>query len=139
MRSDDDVHDERPVGYGNPPRHTRFKPGQSGNPRGRPKGSKNLRSIVETRASEKVMVTLNGEPREMTRKDLIVSSLMAKAAKGDIPALRLALPLLERSEEAGDLEAAGAFDRGHYKALLAEMDWLAEVQQAHKEIDDDEA
>jgi len=38
------MRDEQPVGYGNPPKESRFKKGQSGNRRGRPKGSKNLKT-----------------------------------------------------------------------------------------------
>ena len=42
------------VGYGKPPKHTRFQPGQSGNPRGRPKGTKNLKTDLEEELSERV-------------------------------------------------------------------------------------
>src|SRR5215469_15592455 len=48
------------VGYGKPPRHTRFKKGQSGNPRGRPCGSKNLKTLLSEALSEPVIITENG-------------------------------------------------------------------------------
>ena len=44
------------VGYGKPPRHSRFEPGQSGNPRGRPPGSKNLSSLLKKALDEPVIV-----------------------------------------------------------------------------------
>jgi len=44
------------VGHGGPPLETRFRPGQSGNPRGRPKGSKNTRTLLQEKLSEKVRV-----------------------------------------------------------------------------------
>jgi Family of unknown function (DUF5681) len=47
------------VGYGKPPRHTRFKKGQSGNPRGRPNGSKNLSTLLSETLSEPVIVVLS--------------------------------------------------------------------------------
>jgi hypothetical protein len=49
------------VGHGKPPRHTRFKKGQSGNPRGRPKGSKNLPTLLTEALNEPVVVAENGK------------------------------------------------------------------------------
>src|SRR5262249_2514390 len=42
------------VGYGNPPQATQFKPGQSGNPGGRPKGSKNFASLIESELNKRI-------------------------------------------------------------------------------------
>jgi Family of unknown function (DUF5681) len=52
------------VGYGRPPRHTRFVKGQSGNPRGRPPGAKNLSSLLGEALNETVIVTENGGRRK---------------------------------------------------------------------------
>ena len=46
------------VGYGKPPRHTRFIKGQSGNPRGRPTGAKNLKTLLSEALNETVIVTI---------------------------------------------------------------------------------
>jgi hypothetical protein len=48
------------VGYGRPPRHTRFELGRSGNPRGRPGGSKNLSTLLSEALQEPVIVVENG-------------------------------------------------------------------------------
>ena len=56
------------VGYGKPPRHTRFKKGQSGNPRGRPSGSKNLKTLLNEALNERVVVTEEGGRRNTSRK-----------------------------------------------------------------------
>jgi S-adenosylmethionine/arginine decarboxylase-like enzyme len=47
------------VGYGKPPLHTRFKKGQSGNPRGRPRGAKNLSTLVSDALDQTVVVPGN--------------------------------------------------------------------------------
>ena len=44
------------VGYGRPPRHTQFKPGKVGNPRGRPRGSANARTVVERALNKQIKV-----------------------------------------------------------------------------------
>ena len=49
------------VGYGKPPKHTRFKPGQSGNPKGRKPGSKNVMTLLEQTLFDTVKVRENGK------------------------------------------------------------------------------
>src|SRR4051812_4337181 len=54
--------DDRPydVGYGRPPKATRFRKGQSGNPRGRPKGAQGLRSLLEAALAQQITVSEGG-------------------------------------------------------------------------------
>jgi Family of unknown function (DUF5681) len=61
------------VGYRKPPRHTRFAKGQSGNPRGRPPGAKNLKTLLSEALNETVIVSENGGRQRLRRA--IVSSL----------------------------------------------------------------
>ena len=71
------------VGYGRPPKKTQFKPGQSGNPRGRPKGAKGEATILHE------MMTRNIEIREgaRTRKISVLAAILLRfaenALKGD--------------------------------------------------------
>ena len=80
--------DEYDVGYGKPPKETRFKCGQSGNPRGRPRGSKDRKAIIKEIANERHTVKENGEPRRLTTLELVMLTLRNKAAEGDIRAIR---------------------------------------------------
>ena len=82
-----DGDDER-VGYGLPPRKHQFKPGQSGNPGGRPKGAKGLKAELLAVINEQVTVTVNGKPRRKRMLSLALRSLAAEAAKGKIGAQR---------------------------------------------------
>jgi|ERR1051326_6655661 hypothetical protein len=71
------------VGYGKPPRKGQFKPGQSGNPHGRPKGAKSLKAAFEKVASELVTVTIAGQPTTMTFLEAVVNTAFHYAANGN--------------------------------------------------------
>jgi hypothetical protein len=85
------------VGYGKPPRDTRFKKGQSGNPRGRPKGRKNMKTAVEAAFNRKVSVRANGKMRRMIRGEYIIEDIFQKAAKGSESHLALVVRLSQLS------------------------------------------
>jgi Family of unknown function (DUF5681) len=87
------------VGYRRPPRHSRFQRGQSGNPRGRPKGVKSLPDIVRKIVGQKVTVTENGRGRRIPRLEAILLRAAGEASRGDPRALRLLLQLTERYGE----------------------------------------
>lgn len=81
------------VGYGKPPEHTKFQPGQSGNPKGRPKGSLNLATVVNRALNEKVAVIENGRRRWISKLDAAVTQLVNRAVKGDARAMQQLLSL----------------------------------------------
>ena len=72
-----------PIGYGKPPEHTRFKKGQSGNPKGRPRRAKTTGTILRETLKEKVTVTENGKRREINKLELILKQTVNDPAKGD--------------------------------------------------------
>lgn len=70
------------VGYGKPPKQTQFKPGQSGNPGGRPKGSKNLSTVMNEILSRRVTITENGKTRRVSYIEAYGHNLAAKGLHG---------------------------------------------------------
>ncbi len=70
------------VGYGKPPEHTRFKPGQSGNPRGRPKGTKNLKTDLIEELSEKIVVREGDQSQKVSKQRAVVKTLVDAHAPG---------------------------------------------------------
>ena len=79
------------VGKGRPPLATRWKPGQSGNLRGRPKGAKNLITILEQTLNQKVKVQDKGKIRQITVLEAIAKRLAHDAVKGNHKAITLLL------------------------------------------------
>src|SRR5215471_10450644 len=86
------------VGYGKPPHHTRFKKGQSGNPRGRPCGSKNLKTLLSEALNEHVIITENGRRRKITKREAIVREVVNCSATPDLRAVKIVFDLLREIE-----------------------------------------
>jgi hypothetical protein len=89
----DDNDDE--VGYGKPPKHGQFKPGKSGNPRGRPRG---LKAELKAELDEFVTITVDGKPKRIRKRRLVIKALAAKAAKGNVAAADKLLSLVIQAE-----------------------------------------
>jgi hypothetical protein len=75
------------VGRGNPPKHTQFRKGQSGNKKGRPKGSKNLSTYIMEAARDQVSATVGGRTRTISKLQATTMQLATKAAGGDQAAM----------------------------------------------------
>ncbi len=93
------------VGYCSPPVHTRFKPGQSGNPSGRAKGSQNLKTIFNKVLDEKVSLREGSEVKKVSKAEALVRGMVVGALKGD---QRNLLMLLRVAEQTGQFEDEGA-------------------------------
>jgi len=87
------------VGYRKPPASTRFKKGQSGNPKGRPKGALNLDTVLVRALREQVIVREGGRRKKITKLEAAVKQLANKAASGDLAALRQMVMLLDSADQ----------------------------------------
>lgn len=99
--------EQQKVGYKSPPKHTRFKKGQSGNPKGRPKGHLNLKTDLTSELGERVKLTQDGKPVKLTKQRALVKSLVARAIKGDPRATNALLPLILKVFDLDPDEGAG--------------------------------
>jgi hypothetical protein len=82
------------IGYGRPPLHTRFKPGRSGNLRGRPKRHRNLRTVVEEALSQTIKIREGDRTRSLSTLEALVASMLNKALKGDAKTQTVVIGLL---------------------------------------------
>jgi uncharacterized protein DUF5681 len=90
------------VGYGKPPAATRFQKGQSGNPKGRPKGVKNLSTMLDEELEQRVVVKENGRQKKITKRRATMKQLVNRAASGEHRALQLLINYLEEREKRAD-------------------------------------
>ncbi len=96
------------VGYGKPPLHSRFKKGQSGNPKGRPKGALNLATVLLKTLRERVVINENGRRAEITKLEAALKQLVNKSASGDLRALSQLIGLTLTAEQSATAEMAPA-------------------------------
>jgi hypothetical protein len=106
------------VGYGKPPRAHQFKPGQSGNPQGRPKGAKNEATILRSLLDRKIEVRQGGRSRKITVFEAILMRFTEDALKGNTKSASF---LLSRYAgiEAGELQPGNDMSDDDRKVLDA--------------------
>lgn len=86
------------VGYGRPPEATRFKPGQSGNPKGRKARPKSTSEKMQKEFGRLVTIKEGGKIKSVSTETVMFRSLATQAAKGDYRAIQLALRLRDAPE-----------------------------------------
>jgi Family of unknown function (DUF5681) len=113
-----------PVGYGRPPLASRFKPGASGNAKGRPRGSKNLKTLIRDAMTAKISIQDGTKTKPVSRLEGVVMRQLHKALMGSDPAamavvkMALALGFFEESEVNHAEERLGAEDQRVLDQLL---------------------
>lgn len=89
--------DEYEVGYGKPPKDSQFKAGQSGNPKGRKKNSRNLKTDLTTILQKRISVREGDRKFKVSGQEGMLMSLMAKSLKGDTKAINTLVNLAVRA------------------------------------------
>jgi hypothetical protein len=112
------------VGYRRPPEHSRFRPGQSGNPAGRRKGVRNLMTDVQRTLRVPVKVTEGGRTRKISTQEGLLMRLREKGLQGNARSLDRLLELAQRYNNEGEIgpaQALSADDQGILAAYAAEV------------------
>lgn len=76
------------VGYGKPPKASRFRPGQSGNPKGRPKGARGVKALLREVLTSPVIVKVGGKTMSVSAMHAILLRLRQSALEGDFRSMR---------------------------------------------------
>lgn len=83
------------VGYKRPPKSTQFKPGVSGNPKGKPKGSRPVGALLQQIIQQKIAVSENGKTRRLPVLEIMLRRLANEAMRGEQRSIKFLLSLLE--------------------------------------------
>jgi hypothetical protein len=106
------------VGYQRPPLESRFKPGKSGNPTGRPKGARNLTSDLDTELMQRMVVRENGLVIRISKQQAALKVLIEKALRGDLRAIALLLDLSARHLDESISQEDGETNTERDRAIL---------------------
>ena len=106
------------VGFAKPPESTQFRKGASGNPKGRPKGSKGMASILTKVGRERIPVIIRGKTRLITKYEAYIMQLSNRAANGDLKAGRDLMTALRLFPEPEEPIAPSAFLTERDEAVL---------------------
>jgi hypothetical protein len=95
-----------PVGYAKPPRHSQFKPGQSGNKAGRSKRSNAIKTLVLEELDERIDIREGNREKTITKQRALIKAMVAKAIKGDMRAASLLLAMVIPLQDAAAAQLA---------------------------------
>lgn len=104
------------IGYRKPPASGQFKKGSSGNPNGRPKGSKNFLILLDKELAQPIVVNENGKKKKLSRVQAIVKRMVNGALQGDQKSLLMLVEIMRKT---------GAFDHEQTPESLVPDDYEA--------------
>jgi hypothetical protein len=111
---------EYAVGYGRPPQHTRFQPSCSGNPKGRPKGSKSLSTLFAEELAQTVTLIENGKRKKMSKRQALVKQAINKALSNDAKAAALVFDEIRRCEGLAPVQQV-KMNREEFEAIARKL------------------
>jgi hypothetical protein len=104
--------DSAPVGYKQPPTHLQFQPGQSGNPNGRPKGTRNFKSDLRDELSETISFREGNREVSISKQRALIKRLVASAIEGDARSIATLMSFCARAfDEDNDDQQQAPEDR----------------------------
>jgi hypothetical protein len=113
--------DDDKVGYCRPPKHSRFKPGQSGNPRGRPRKNRSIEAMIKSELDQTVVLKEGGREIRLSKREALIKQLVNRAISGDLKPMQLVLAHLEKHKEIEPFSATEADDAELLKALGSQL------------------
>ncbi|RZM94511.1 hypothetical protein CWO91_39275 [Bradyrhizobium genosp. SA-3] len=120
------------VGYGKPPKERRFKPGQSGNPRGRPKKCLTLIDLFAHELKRKRTIVEDGQRLRIRADEIVVKRILDLALKGNLRALRMTMALIEQIREIESAKIVRDYDAMSMEEIKADFARLRAMPFPHR-------
>jgi hypothetical protein len=141
--SKDKTQDDYEVGYGKPPKDTRFEKNVSGNPKGRPKRCRNFDDELIRESESLMTINENGQRKRISKHEVVIKQLLKQAMTGSTQALRMYLDHRQRAHERGGLVPGSqpnhSGQRNDFKNLTdEELMWIAAGGREKKEQENGE-
>jgi len=138
MNKKEDTNPEYSIGYKRPPRHSRFKPGQSGNPHGRPRKTDSMEDVLRKELSTRIAIVKDGKRQRMSMLRAIIKQHLTKAANGDARAAAIIFKAIRAYKpETGDnlSELVQEFRAAHNRHTAADRDrgGISNNESKHRE------
>ena len=112
---------EYTVGYAKPPKSTRFKPGRSGNPKGRRKGEPSVFEQIRALFRQKLTVTEGGKRKRLSRQEVMFRSIGNKAVGGDLKAAAFLFELMKSHKDSASSSIDPKMLNDEAQAVLADF------------------
>jgi hypothetical protein len=127
------------VGRNRPPKESRFPKGKSGNPKGRPKGSRNLANVLDKELKKSVMLTENGVRRKVDKATAIVKRQLHEALEGDQRSFNSLLKIMDQhsTNESASESPTSPFEIGLLRKYLPYLQEIAERENAEPQTSSD--
>lgn len=125
------------VGYGKPPKHSQFKPGQSGNKKGRPNGSRNIKTDFKEISRKRVRMEDNKNSKTITTQQAALLKLTEGALKGDIRKLDKFIQLCQTYNNEQENTEQKKLAKNDKDILKAYLEKHLNKDQVNKETDID--
>ena len=126
MSNEDKTNRNDKVGYGQPPKDSQYKPGQSGNPKGRPKKSKELNKLFRNELDKTIVVKEDGRDKRITKREALITQVVNHAIKGDVKPLQIVIGYLQNNLEIEPFVPTAA-DDAELLRTMADFSGIKEV------------
>ncbi len=127
--------DNNGTGYGNPPKKSQWKKGQSGNPAGKPKKSASIEAKLKMLAKKEIVVIENGTQVSMTQDEAMLVAVLMKAMKGDMAAVKFVTQTLADDDSSEAQIPSLKLTCEDLNVLKTRADWIGILEQAEAEMD----